>query len=126
MQLNELIAKYVELRDKKAELATAAKEKIARIDVVLDKMEAALLVALEQSGAESFKTDQGTAYKTDKVSCTTADKTVFLEFIRANDLWPLLDARPLKAAIEEYKNEHGDIPPGLNWRSEKVVNVRRS
>ena len=126
MKLNELIAKYISLRDKKSEIETECKEKVAKIAVVMDKMEAALLQAMEESGAESFKTDEGTAYRTEKVSCTTADKNVFLEFIRANNLWALLDARPLKAGIQEYKEQHEDLPPGINWRTEIAINVRRS
>ena len=126
MKLNEIIAKYVELRDRKSEIETECKEKVAKIVAVMDRMESALLQALEESGTESFKTDAGTAYRTEKVSCTTADKNVFLEFIRTNELWALLDARPLKAGIQEYKEQHADIPPGINWRSEIGINIRRS
>lgn len=126
MQLSDLIGKYVELRDKKAELKAAYTEKAAKIDTVLAKIEGKLLETFDQSGTESVRTEFGTAYKSTVVSCTTADKGAFLKFVQDNDAWPLLDARPLKSAIIEYKDQHQDIPPGLNWRSEIVVNVRRT
>ena len=36
------------------------------------------------------------------------------------------EAAEWKQAVEQYKEEHGDLPPGINWREEVVVNVRRS
>jgi hypothetical protein len=126
MQLDELIGKYVEIRDKKSELKKAYDEKAARCDAELDKIEAALLRTFEATGVESMRTDFGTAYKTRRVSCTTADKAAFLDFIKSNDEWALLDARPLKTAVAQYEEEHQAIPPGLNWSSEVVVQIRRS
>jgi hypothetical protein len=126
MQIDELIGKYVELRDKKAEIKAAYTEKAAKIDAVLDKIEGKLLETFTKSGTESVRTEFGTAYKSTVVSCTTADKSVFLKFVQDNDAWPLLDARPLKSAIVEYQEQHQNIPPGLNWSSEVVVNVRRA
>jgi hypothetical protein len=126
MQLSELIGKYVEIRDKKAEIKAEYDAKIAKIDAVLDKIECALLASFQQTGTESVKTDSGTAYIVERNYCTAADKSAFLDFVKDKDEWGLLEIRPMKSAVETYKSLHNDLPPGLNWRSEVVVNIRRS
>lgn len=126
MKMSELVAKYIQLRDKKAEYKAEYDTKVAKIEEVLDKIEAKFLQVFEESGMDSVKTEAGTAYKSTKVSVTTGDKDAFMEFVRTNDEWPLLEVRPSKAAVEQYREQHDDLPPGINWRAEQVVNIRRS
>jgi hypothetical protein len=55
-----------------------------------------------------------------------ADWDATLDFIKANEHWQMLEHRVSKQAVEEYKSEHGDLPPGVDWREEVTVNVRRA
>jgi len=126
MKMSELVAMYIQLRDKKAEYKAEYEAKVAKIEENLDKIEAKLLQVFEESGMDSVKTEAGTAYKSTRVSVTTGDKDAFMEFVRTNDEWPLLEVRPSKSAIEQYREQHDDLPPGINWRAEQVVNIRRS
>jgi hypothetical protein len=127
MKLDEVISKYVQLRDKKAQLTKDLKEKIAPIDTAMEQIEAVLLKTFDQIGTESMKTGDGTAYISTKTSATVADKEAFGNFVRENpDHWPLADVRAAKAAIQQYVDEHQDLPPGINWHSERTINVRRS
>jgi hypothetical protein len=126
MKMSELVAMYIQLRDKKAEYKAEYEAKVAKIEENLDKIEAKLLQVFEESGMDSVKTEAGTAYKSTRVSVTTGDKDAVMEFVRTNDEWPLLEVRPSKSAIEQYREQHDDLPPGINWRAEQVVNIRRS
>lgn len=126
MKMSELVEKYIQLRDKKAEHKAAYESKVALIDETLSKIEAKLLQVFEESGMDSVRTEAGTAYKSTRVSVTTGDKDAFMEFVRRNDEWPLLEVRPSKSAVEQYREQHDDLPPGINWRAEQVVNIRRS
>lgn len=126
MKMSDLVAKYIQLRDKKAEYKAEYEAKVAQIEEILDKIEGKFLQVFEESGMDSVKTEAGTAYKSTRVSVTTGDKDAFMEFVRANDEWPLLEVRPSKSAVEEYRAAHDDLPPGINWRAEQVVNIRRS
>lgn len=126
MKMSELVAKYIQLRDKKAEYKAEYEGKVAKIEELLDKIEGKLLQVFEESGMDSVKTEAGTAYKSTRVSVTTGDKDAFMEFVRTNDEWPLLEVRPSKSAVEQYREQHDDLPPGINWRAEQVVNIRRS
>jgi hypothetical protein len=126
MKLSEVVEKYIELRERKAQIKAEYDGKVADIDRNMDKIEAKLLEVFEQTGMDSVKTEFGTAYTTTRTSVPVADKEVFMEFVRSNDEWPLLEVRASKASVEQYKEEHGELPPGVNWRVERVVNVRRS
>jgi hypothetical protein len=126
MEIDQVIGKYIELRDKKEEVKKEMSEKIERIEAAMDKIEAALLSALQANGMDSAKTKCGTAFVTARTSATVADKEAFLGYIIQNEEWPLLDIRANKTAVTEFKTQkNGDLPPGINWREEVVVQVRR-
>ena len=124
--MEELVDKYIELRDTKSKMSTEYKARVAKIDSVLDKIEGELLRQFSEHGMESVRTKSGTAYKSSRNSATVADWDYVLDFIQKNDLWNMLERRVSKQAVEQYKEEHGTLPPGINWREEITINVRRS
>jgi hypothetical protein len=123
MKISELVAKYVELRDKKAEFKNEYDAKVAKLDEVL---ESTLLKTFETTGMDSVKTEFGTAYTTERSTASVADKDAFMSFVKSREDWHLMEVRASKTAIQQYKDEHQDLPPGINWRSERVVNIRRT
>ena len=96
------------------------------MDEVLDKIESALLKTFETTGMDSVKTEFGTAYTTERTTASVADKDAFMSFVKSREDWHLMEVRASKTAIQQYKDEHQDLPPGVSWRSERVVNIRRS
>ena len=126
MKISELVAKYVELRDKKAEFKNEYEAKVAKLDEVLDKIESTLLKTFETTGMDSVKTEFGTAYKSVRSSASVADRDAFMEYVKANDEWQLVEVRAAKIAVEQFKDVNNDLPPGVNWREERVVNFRRA
>jgi hypothetical protein len=125
MKISEAVKLYVKLRDEAAEKKRLYQEEADKIKAKMDRIEAALLVAMDATGMESVKVDGGTAYVTTQVSATVADRETFLNFCKENDEWPLMDIRASKTAITQYKSVKNDLPPGINWRAERVVNFRR-
>jgi len=127
MQVNELVAKYVQLRDKKAQLEQAQKDKLAPINAMLDKIEGVLLNQFDQLGVDSMKTEAGTAYTTSKSSATVADRDAFLQtFVIPNEAWEYLTNHVSKSAVEAYKAANEELPPGINWSEVRTINIRRS
>jgi hypothetical protein len=124
--MEELVEKYIELRDAKSKIKAAYEAKVGKLDNVLDRIEGALLQQFNDSGMESVRTKAGTAYKQTRATASVADRDAFREFVKQNELWSVADMRVSKAGCEEYRAEHGDLPPGVNWREEVVINVRRS
>ena len=125
MKLDEVVKNYIALRDRKAAIKAEYDAKAAKIDAVLDKAEAKILEYFEQSGLESIRTDTGTAYKSTRNSATVGDWDSVLAHVLETENYQLLEHRVSKKAVEEYRMANEDLPPGVNWRSEVTVNVRR-
>lgn len=127
MKLSEAVKLYIQLRDKKAEIKAEYDAKIAAIDEKLDKLEAKLLQVFNETGIDSVKTEFGTAYTTTRTSVTLADRDTFLAFVKETDNFNLLELRPSRSAVPEFAAANGgELPPGVNMRVERVVNIRRS
>lgn len=125
MDIQTIVEKYIALRDKKAAIKAEYDARIAKIDEVMDKVEAALLKHFDEVGIDAVKTGAGTAYTSVKTSATVADWDMYLSFVKAQEAWQLLERRVAKKAVEEYREVNGDLPPGVNWSEERVVNIRR-
>ena len=125
MKISEAVKLYVKLRDEAAELKREYQEKADKVKAKMDQIEAALMVAMDATGMESVKVESGTAYITTQTSATVADRETFLNFCKEKGEWSLIDVRASKSAITQYKTATNDLPPGINWRAERVVNFRR-
>jgi len=126
MDNDKLVGTYVKLRDMKAQMAAKFKAEVARVDEALGKIEGKLLSQLNAANAESVRTTEGTFFKTTKTSATVADWDSLLGYIIANDAYHMLDHRVNKTAVAEFREEKNDLPPGVNWREELTIGVRRS
>ena len=126
MKLSELIDKYIEIRDKKAQLKAEYDLKKNKMDDALGKIEAVILKTFDASGMDSAKTENGTAYTSRLITATVADPDIFMQHVIATEAWHMIEKRCSKVGVEQYRAEHDEVPPGVNWREERVVNVRRS
>ena len=126
MSTDALIAKYIEIRDRKEELARVHKANVAKLDEALGRIEKHLFDVLTTQGAESLNTQAGCAFKTKRTSATVADWDAVLDYIKANERWDFLDRRVNKTAVQEFRDEHDDLPPGVNWIEDTVVQIRRA
>lgn len=123
--IDQIVATYIALRDKKAQLKAAYEAEVAPIDAGMKKAEEHILAQMQTQGVESYKTGAGTAYMSERKSYSVADRDEFIRFVREKELWNMLENRINKSAADEYVAEHNDLPPGVNFRRELTVNVRR-
>lgn len=126
MKSAEAVAKYIELRDKKAALEKAHKEKIAKINEVLAKIETAFLKQFSETGQQSAKFGAGTVFMKQRTSDKVFDRDAYIAFVKKNDAFDLIENRVNKSALDQFVEEHNDLPPGVTRTSELVINIRRS
>ena len=128
MKLDELVANYIKLRDKKSQLKKQYDEKVAKVDAVMDKMEAIILKTFQDSGIDSARTDAGTAYISTRTSATVGSREEFLSWVLQDpdERSIFLENRVSKVAVEQFKAANDDLPPGIDFRSEVTVGVRRA
>ena len=125
MKLSEAVELYISLRDKKSEIAAARKAEEAAIQAKMDKLEVQLMGALDKLGSEGMRTPAGTAYISNRTSATVGDKDAFMRHVKQHQAFDLMDVRVNKTAVDAYAAEHGDVPPGVNYRTERTVSIRR-
>jgi len=121
----DIISAYIKVRDLKDEVEARHKEELKPYKEKLEILGSALLEIMQNVGTGELKGPAGVAFRTTKTSATVADRETFKQFCEAHDLWDLADIRASKTAIADYKQEHGDLPPGIRWSSMYDVNVRR-
>jgi hypothetical protein len=127
MKLSDAVSLYIKLRDQKAQMKAEFDAQVAPVQDKMDKLEAKLLEVFNQTGMDSVKTEFGTAYSTVRTTASIADRDVFMDFVKSREEWALLEVRVSKTAVEQFRSANDDeLPPGVNIREERVVNVRRS
>jgi uncharacterized protein YycO len=124
--IDQIVEKYIALRDQKAQFKAEYEAKVAEIEQALDRIERHLLEKMQEQGLKSMPTAAGTAYIQHRTAATVADWDSLLGFIRQNEAWTMLEKRVSKSAVEEYKAANDEMPPGINWNESIVVNVKRS
>lgn len=125
-KVDDVIAKYVELRDKKAAAKAKYDNYVKDIDDKLDRLEAWMLKQMEEVGVESFKSSHGTAYVQEKTKCSGSDWPTTWRWIKEHDRFDLLEKRVSSKTAKEVFEETGEYPPGINVYTEREVVVRRA
>jgi hypothetical protein len=129
LNINDLAARYVALRDKKAEIAAAAKVDIEKLDAGMNRLEVLMLAWMRLTGVESARTPSGTPYLTKKTGATVTDREAFLRFVGAdfaNHSAFLTNAISKESVVTYMAAHEGVPPPGVNWYSEAAVNFKKS
>lgn len=126
IDINEIVEKYIKLRDLKAKLDGEHKDKVSGITAAMTKAEGAILALFDQMGVDSAGTASGTAYRSTRTSATVADMDAFLAFVRENEAWHMLERRVAKTQVDEYVAANNDLPPGINYSTAVTINVRRA
>lgn len=131
MNADNLTAKYVELRDRRAGLKKTYEEEDGKLVALQDAIADKLKEIMHENGLTSLKTPHGTAYIAYRESASVADWEVLLGYIKAQEAWDLLERRVSKSAVKDRMEEdrNGNYthppPPGVDFVRIEGVNVRR-
>lgn len=121
-----LLKFYIALRDRRAVRKAAYADEDGGDKSKQDKIEAEFLRRFNERNIDNVSArGLGTAYRQVRTSATVADWSTMLEFVLENNLWELLERRVSKTAVQQYIEEHSDLPPGVNWSETQVVNFQR-
>jgi hypothetical protein len=125
-RINDLVEKYVQLRDKKAEIDKSHREKVAKFNAAMGKIEAFLGEYFNDIGVESIRTSSGTAFRSTETTVKVDDRDAFLAFVRDSDAWAFLESRANKSAVDEYLKANEELPPGVSVTRRSVIRIHRS
>lgn len=123
--VDEVIAAYVKLRDKKAAIEAKAKEEVATVKEKMIKIETWLKAQADEQGVTGFKTEAGTAFITTTDFANVADWDAVVQWVKENDAYDLLERRVSKTAVRGYLEANSELPHGVNYGTKVEMNVRR-
>ena len=124
--IDELVRRYVLLRDKIKEADDAHKAKLRDAKEHLDELNNTLLARLNDVGGESVKTSHGTVYRTTRRTASIADGDAFRQFVISNEAFDLVDWKANANAVDDFIKAETAPPPGVNFTTAFTVGVRRS
>tara|TARA_Y100000296_G_scaffold44831_1_gene51415 strand:+ start:1878 stop:2279 length:402 start_codon:yes stop_codon:yes gene_type:complete len=121
-----LVKLFIALRDRRAR-----RKADYQLDDVGDKekqekIEVEFLKRFNKRGIDNVSARGiGTAYRSVRASAKVADWDSLLDFIKKESAWEMLERRVSKVAVEQFKAETDDLPPGVDWGETQVINFRR-
>lgn len=126
MNYEEAAAKYVALRNEKERIEREAKTAVAELNSTMQDLENWFTVRAQEEGLTKINTPVGTVYWSTHNSATVADRTALFDFCKESGAWDLIESRASKTAVKSFIEGHGVPPPGVNFSSIQVFNLRKS
>lgn len=124
---NQLVEIYIQLRDRRAQRKATYENDDAADKGKQERIESELLRRFQERGVDSVSAKGvGTAYRSTRSTARVADWDSFFTYVRETEAWELIAHSCSKSSVQEFKAANEDLPPGINWREEVVVNIRRS
>jgi hypothetical protein len=124
--IEQIVSTYIKLRDKRDMMYQEFKEKTAQIEEDMQVLKHKLVDISKETGATSFSSPSGIAYRTVKNRYWTNDWGSFYQFMQEHGAMGLLEKRIHQTSMKEFLDENPEVhPPGLHVDSEYEITVRR-
>lgn len=123
-----VVERMIAIRDKRGELKAEFTKRDEDMKDLYAKGEAWLLNHLTVAGVDSMKAkNYGTVFTKVELQTSLADRDAFGQFVVATGRVDMYEARVSKTAVKEYMDSNnGELPPGVQARTERVVQIRRA
>ena len=126
-RIDKRVAQFIQIREAIEQLKEKHKLELAPYEDIKGKLVGEMLDFLDKSGQKSAKTAEGIATVIVRHTAVCTDPDEFIEFVRKNDAYELMDRRANAIACRDYAEEHeGTLPPGVKINSLRTVGVTRA
>ena len=125
MQLPDMVDNYIKIRDAKTAAKKAFDGETSRMTAALVKLEGLILGKLNNEGAESIKTEHGTAYTKSRTSATVKDRDEFYKFAVVSGNLEAIDMKANAKVVRELM-QRGIEVPGVKYTETTLVGIRRA
>lgn len=125
--IDKLVEVYIKIRDARDDVRRELEAKEADLNEQLEIISQQILEVCKQTGADSIKTQHGTAMRGVKSRYWTNDWEKFYEFLHEQKAPELLERRIHQTNMKQFLEENPDMhPAGLNVDRTYAITVRRS
>lgn len=118
--------RYLQVRNQIDSLEREHKTAKAVLTEKLIALENWMTAKAQEDGLETVKTPHGTAYWSTHHTATVGSREEFFNFCKEHDAWDLVESRASKTGVKSHIEAHGAPPPGVNFSSAKVFNMRKA
>ena len=126
VSVDKLVSAFIKMRDERDRIKKEMEQKIDDIEKEMAVVSGELLAVCKETGADSFRTPFGTAYRTVKERYWTNDWESFHTFMRKHQAMELLERRIHQTNMKQFLEENPDLhPAGLQRDREYQITIRR-
>jgi hypothetical protein len=118
--------RYLAVRKEIDDLERQHKAAKAAITERLVALENWFTAKAQEDGLETVKTPHGTAYWSTHHTATVASREEFFSYCKEHDAWDMVESRASKTGVKSYIEANGAPPPGVNFSSNRVFNMRKA
>ena len=118
--------KYLQVRKEVDDLEREHKTAKAVLTEKLVALENWMTAKAQEDGLETVKTPHGTAYWSTHHTATVGSREEFFNFCKEHDAWDMVESRASKTGVKSYIEANGAPPPGVNFSSARVFNLRKA
>ena len=127
ISVDKLVAVYIKMRDKRAELLRSYEEADSTVKTQMEVVETKLLDICKGIGVDRLGSKHGTVMRTVKTRYWTSDWESMHKFILEKKMPELLERRISQTTMKQLLEENPELMPmGLNTDSKYSVTIRRT
>ena len=126
MNFDDAAMKVNKIDDEIDRINLEAKKKVAELTKMRVDFENWFALKAQEEGLKTIPTLHGTVYWANHSKASVAEPAVFKQFVIDNGAFDLIETRAAKLAIKSYIDAHGAPPPGVNYSTVSVFNLRRT
>jgi len=126
VSVDKLVSVYIKMRDERDRIKREMEQQVEDIENQMKVVSGELLNICKETGADSFRTPFGTAYRTLKERYWTNDWESFHKFMQENNAMELLERRIHQSNMKQFLEENPEThPAGLQRDREYQITIRR-
>lgn len=126
LNTEEAVKTYLLLREARERAKDRADDRDKVLREHQHRIENALGAFMQRNSTAGMSTRYGTIFTSQQSTARVADKQAFLSFLLDKNLWHLATIGANKKEVAEHLDKHeGQLPPGVDWSSRVVVQIRR-
>ena len=114
-------------RHKASEQIKAQEEIVSALKAKREKIDTEFLARFAQQGLQSVRTAHGTPHIIKRESYSVGNKDAYIQWIKEDidGRLDFMEVRAAKGMVEVYKEEHEDLPPGINYSAKLSIGVTK-
>lgn len=120
------VERYLNVRKEIEDIEREHKAAKAKLTEKLVALENWITAKAQEDGLETIKTPYGTGYWSTHHTATVGSREEFFRFCAEHNAWDMVESRASKTGVKSYIEANGAPPPGVNFSSNRVFNLRKA